>query len=85
LGCSRIHFIRTQAWIPAGDKSWLLTRIAATESDSLCARMKSWLRFWSWKRRFGLPEGSDIPFLPKHSARAHVAAVVEGVDAMLTL
>jgi hypothetical protein len=29
--------------------------------------------------------GSDIPFLPKHSARAHVAAVVEGVDAMLTL
>jgi hypothetical protein len=24
----------------------------ATESVSLCARMKSWLRLWKWKRRF---------------------------------
>jgi len=36
-----------------GKQSGLLTRIAATESVSLCVRIKSWLRFWNSKRRFG--------------------------------
>ncbi len=31
----------SQRWIPAGEQSSLLTRIVATESVSLCERMKS--------------------------------------------
>jgi hypothetical protein len=42
-------------WILAGEQSSLLTQIAATESVSLCARMKSRLRFSNLKRRFGPP------------------------------
>ncbi len=30
----------SQPWIPTGEKSSLLTRIATTESVSLCERMK---------------------------------------------
>jgi hypothetical protein len=35
-----------------GERSGLLTRIATTESVSLCARMKSWLRLSNLQRRF---------------------------------
>jgi len=35
-----------------GEQSGLLTRIAATESDSLCVQIKSWLRLWNSNRRF---------------------------------
>jgi hypothetical protein len=31
----------SQPWIPMGEQSSLLTRIAMTETVSLCARMKS--------------------------------------------
>jgi len=31
----------SQRWIPTGERSGLLTRIAAMESVSLCVRMKS--------------------------------------------
>jgi hypothetical protein len=40
----------SQPWIAPGERSGLRTRIAATEGVSLCAGMKSWLRFWNWKR-----------------------------------
>jgi len=35
-----------------GEQSGLRTRIATTESVSLCERKKSWLRFWNSKRQF---------------------------------
>jgi hypothetical protein len=35
----------SQRLIPAGEQSGLQTRIAMTESVSLCERKKSWLRF----------------------------------------
>ena len=36
-----------------GQRSGLLTHTAATESVSLCMRMKGWLRLWNSKPRFG--------------------------------
>jgi hypothetical protein len=39
----------SQRLIPRGEQSGLLTRIAATESVTLCVRMKSWQRFWNLK------------------------------------
>jgi len=32
------------------EQSGLLTHIAPTENGLLCVRMKSWLRYWTWKR-----------------------------------
>jgi len=32
-------------WIAMGERSGLLTHIAATEGVTLCVRMKSWLPF----------------------------------------
>jgi len=44
----------SQRLISTDKRSGLLTRIAATESVSLCERMKSWLRCWNWNRWFVL-------------------------------
>jgi hypothetical protein len=41
----------SQPLMPTGEQSGLQTRIATTESVSLCARMKSWRRFWNCKGR----------------------------------
>jgi hypothetical protein len=38
--------------MPKGERSGLLTHIAMMENGSLCAPMKSGLRFWNWKGRF---------------------------------
>jgi hypothetical protein len=46
-----------QQLIQTGERSGLLTRNATTESVSLCARMKTYLRFWNWNRRLA-PMGS---------------------------
>ena len=35
-------------------------RIVATESVSLCAAMKSGLRFWNWNQRFGRDRSASI-------------------------
>jgi hypothetical protein len=40
--------------IPTGERSGLPTHIATTESVSLCARMNTWLRFWSLRQRLVL-------------------------------
>jgi len=42
----------SQRLIPTGERSGLLTPIAATENVSLCERMKSWLRLWNLNQRF---------------------------------
>jgi len=39
-------------WLWGDEQSGLLMHTAATESASLCARMKSWLLFWNSNRRF---------------------------------
>jgi hypothetical protein len=46
LSKSRVELGRL---IPTGERSGLLTRIAVTESVSLCVRMKSWQRFSNLK------------------------------------
>jgi len=43
----------SQLSILAEEQSGLPTHIAATESVSLCAPMKSWPRLWHWNRQLG--------------------------------
>src|SRR5262249_12985077 len=43
----------------------LLTRIAATESVTLCVRMKTWRRFWNLNQQLGFEirsAGAESPF-----------------------
>jgi hypothetical protein len=44
--------LSTQASKKDGERSSLRMHIATTESVSLCAQMKSWLRFWKSNQRF---------------------------------
>jgi hypothetical protein len=44
--------VASQPWIPAGERSGLLTHIATTESVSLCERMKSWQLLSNSNQRF---------------------------------
>ena len=46
-----------QRLIPTGERSGLQTHIATTESVSLRGLMKSGLRLWNWKSRFGVAVG----------------------------
>jgi hypothetical protein len=41
-----------QPWVLGGERSGLQTRIATTESVTLCMLIKSRLRFWNWKGQF---------------------------------
>jgi hypothetical protein len=67
----------------AGEQSGLLTPIAATESVSLCERMKSLRRFWNSERRFIVspdchkaPTAQAAPML--NSARRHFTSPRRG-------
>src|SRR4029077_12109216 len=57
----------SQLWILRGERSGLSTRIAGTESVSLCVRMRSGLRFWNSNVRFA-PAANCLDKLARFSA-----------------
>src|SRR5262245_4717405 len=73
-----------QQWIVKGARSGLLTRIAATESVSLCVRMKSSRRFYNSNRWFALEirRTSRKPFKDRRNYQPRAVYSLSGPPAL---